>query len=290
MGWLLAETLDGRSIALFHFPGQGFPEGEVLWFLAFLLGVFLFVLAVPREKVRESLGEPLARGALCLEEEGRFGRAPLFLMLLFVLVSAQIFLTRQVGGLHHLMMLHPLPQLLGFALWGELGGARARLLRRLGRTLLGAGMLAWLLVSVRLDLAYLRMMGHSELENPKWSSAIFELSRSLERKPFDLVICTDWGLHAPLFSLAKSGRRMRYWDLWPKFKVLDQHPRDAAWLAGEVRGKRVLVVMHAKEFVEQKPARANALRWIQSLPGKKEHWTVKHGDGRDLFEVYWIAP
>ncbi|GEM_PF-2658776 len=279
---LLQETLDGRSIALFHFPRTNFSVGMVQWFLALLGGMFLFVLAVRKDPSQ----------AFAEQEEiaGRFPRGSILLVVMFFLVGGQIFLTKQVGGLHHMMMMHPLPHLLGFALWGDLGGARSRVLCRIGRLILAGTALAWLFVSGRLDLQYLRALAHPEKQNPKWSSSIFDLSRRIEAKKWDYVLCADWGLHAPLFALATKKHRPQYWDLWPKFKELNKHPKDGKWLAGVMQGKHILVVVHAKGFVEQKPSRANALHWVAGLPGIKKHWMIKHGDGRLLFEVYEILP
>lgn len=122
-----------------------------------------------------------------------------------------------------------------------------------------------------------------------WSSAIYVLSREIEARPFDIVFCTDWGLHAPLFALAAPEHRTRYRDLWPTFKELDQHGGQRQWLVREVRGKRLVVVLHVQEFEKQRPSRRNTLRWIDSLPGSREHWVVRHSDGRPLYDVYWIT-
>ena len=280
LGLLFSRTFDGQDIAGFHFPLQDLPQGNALWFLGLLFGVFILLVAFARERKNMS----------CPDQEGPLPGASVFFLLLFFFVSVQIFLTRQVGGLHHLMMVHPLPQLFGFALWAEMGRTRPWIVPRLGRVLLAVAMLGWLVVSCRLDLCYVHLLGHRELENPKWSSAIYELSREIEARPFDMVFCTDWGLHAPLFALAAAEHRTLYRDLWPTFKELGQHGGQGQWLAREVRGKRLVVVLHGQGFEEQRPSRRNTLRWIDSLPGSREHWVVRHGDGRPLYEVYRITP
>jgi 4-amino-4-deoxy-L-arabinose transferase-like glycosyltransferase len=284
MGKILSETFDGRGIGLFHFPGQTLPDGGVLWFFLLLILVFLYVLALPKSDREEF--EFVEDLGLQNEKPIFLPRAGLFLVLLFTLVAAQIFFTKQSGGLHHMMMLHPLPQLFGFALWGNLGQTPSKLLRFFGRAVLLLAVLAWTFVMGRADYLYLKLLRHPELQSPKWSSSLFELSRRIEGSQFDLVLCTDWGLHAPLFALASPSTRMRYKDFWPKFKDLHKNPKDAAWFQSMVQGKKVLVVLHSAEYEEQKPARANAIRWIQSLPGPTKHWILKHGNGHPLFEVY----
>jgi hypothetical protein len=155
---------------------------------------------------------------------------------------------------------------------------------------LGACLVAAILVlQVRADAVYLRLV-----ENPRafraWCSpAISELSARVRALEPDLVLSADWGLHTQLFSLARTEERSRFVDLWVGFE-------DAAVLEPEretqlhdryFEGRRVLVVMHTPDETAMPAARRNFLSFRAAMLGDtRAPEIVSDANGRPLYELY----
>ena len=266
---ILLRTFGGRGMSVFHFPGIRHPDSAVL--LLPLAGL----LALPF----------LLRGRARSEGLHRF---PLFFLLSSFLIFAQAVLTPQAGGVHHMLLLWPFPQLFAISVFA---GLHQVLRKPYGRLAAIASSLLLVFVvgtQVHVELRYLKLLSQPELMSPRWSPRIYDLARELESTDVDLIVSTDWGLHPQLSSLASAANRQKYLEVWVWMKTMDENPSYSKRLLGILSGKRFLFLLHAARSEVQAPARQNTLRFLDANFPKRKILKWADKAGLPLYEIHVV--
>ena len=275
----LLSTLSGSAVAYFLFGNNsGIITFVPFWVLVtdcyLLLGCF-FLLGQDGE-AREDRNNGL------------------FFSLIGFLVFAQIVITPQAGGPHHYLMVFPLPLLafvfLARPLYRQIATKNARRFAALLLFFAAAGMF---MVNLHNTVWYLSRLRPDSQYNPRWSPAIYSLSRYVNEHGFETqrIISVDWGLHNQLHALSPKKLRRRMHDLWPTFQTLaekDQKTQTAVLNDLFPKGKTLALTFAASKetFPETRRnflavlANHSELKWRLL----KEFW---YG-GDKIYEVYEI--
>jgi 4-amino-4-deoxy-L-arabinose transferase-like glycosyltransferase len=200
-------------------------------------------------------------------------------------VLAAMAATPQAGGQHHYLMLHPLPQLAAVAAFAAAPG----LVRRawplvLGAALVCGGPRSW---AVTVGLRDWEAATDAPEFRPRFSPAIYELSRRVNELDVDAVVCADWGLHNPLSALAPADRRGRFVEIWAQLELAETDAaRRRDLVAGRFQGKRAALVTHTASCVAR-PRAAQVFTEIarEALVAEGPTTTIRNSLGTPLYEV-----
>ncbi|GFE60318.1 glycosyltransferase family 39 protein [Geobacter sp. AOG2] len=230
---------------------------------------------------------PSARGENRAEDKAMW-----FFALVFAIIFAEIVITKQGGGPHHVMMLYPLHYLVLFA------GVRP--LRRLlpARYLALGGMgcllayLAGVGAQLYADTEYSAAFREKRHFTAAWDPAIYRLSDLLEQAGPDLVVCADWGVQTQLFSLAPPAGRGKYVEGSGILKRVDpDDPSGAEFLYQRMfKGVNTCVVLLGKDAGMDRAGGRNFEKLYRNrLPSAAFHEKVVSADGKELYEVYGLS-
>ena len=220
-------------------------------------------------------------------------RLPWFLLCVALLLSAQIIITREVGGAHHLMMLHPFHHLIFVSLLASLLALCKGAWQRDAFACCALGISLVVYSQLRADAAYASAFTAGASYNKRWDPRIYALAEHLSLEQADYIICTDWGIHTQLFCLATPERRLRYQDVWPQFKTM------AALLPEQkqavydrfFKGKRVMAITHAPGAEIMPGTRENFRAFADSYgKGATLEKVVSNKKGEGLYELYRVNP
>jgi hypothetical protein len=215
LSWIrLVGTLSGAAVAAFVFESQAgiirFTSALLIFIEGFLA---LTCLALP-------LSSAQAR------ENRKNG---IFCALIGFLIFVQIVITPQAGGPHHYAMIFPLP-IVGFAflaksLYTQIATQNLRLLAAI---LLASAAICLFCVNVHNTAVVLTHFRTNPHYNPRWSPAIYSLSRYIDEHGADAksIISVDWGLYTQLHALAPRKLRHRMQDSWPIFDEIDKESEE----------------------------------------------------------------
>ncbi len=264
-GWLVDEdwqtpqvhsphgALEKASLAISSAAGHP-RQGLLLW--AFVLALLL---------------APLARGPDL--------RAILFALIVMVVQWAQMAITAKAGGgVHHAILLWPLPQML-------IGVSFAAASRRLGRA--GRPVAACALATVMLAGAlpineYYRLTWqYGGAIN--WTDAIYRLYAYVRTTPETLVVCNDWGIVDQLRLLGRGRLPLAIiYDAVPP----EAGAPDARRVAAAVSDPDHIFVGHTKNF-EFFPSGEMIVKAAEAQGYRQEMLTVIPDSwGRPTYEVY----
>ncbi len=218
----------------------------------------------------------------------------LFFSLIGFLIFAQIVITPLAGGPHHYLMIFPLP-LLAFVffarpLYGQIATKNSS---RFAALLLFFAAACVFMVNVHNTGSYLSRLRTDSQYNPRWSPAIYSLSRYINEHGFETqsIVSVDWGLHNQLHALApkKLGRKMH--DSWSDFQTLAQKHQDTqTTILNHIfpNGKTLALTFAASK--ETFPdTRRNFLAVLTSHPELKWRLVKEFWYGGDkIYEVYEI--
>ena len=234
---------------------------------------------------------------------------------IFALILVQIVLTQKAGGPHHIMMLYPFHHFLALAAAVTIGegmnghaqekrsALAAAIYKVLGQSIkewsgdhgrkLGLGaifLILGLLVAseIKVGMNYAQAINKETL-NPRWSPVIYELADYVNRREVDEVVFVDWGIHNQVFALSDKKTRKKCFDLWLKFKGLDDPSSGTAIYNRFFRGKKVLVIAHNPEVEVMPHSWQHFLDFAKHFFGgaqlERVFTTVQ---GRPIFEAYYM--
>lgn len=259
-----------------------------------LLGLGLVSLAVIALAVRAERRSGAASPARVVTP----WRALAFLGVAFAAIFAQIVVTREAGGPHHIMALWPLHHIIAVVCVGELarlaGGAGRIWAVRAGKSLallFASALVVVAMLQSAISIGYAQAFSTARRFNPLWTEAAFGLADYIERHPeYELVYAADWGIGTQVLTLAPNART-KLQDVWPVFNGLDAAGTWAETSRYLFGGKRALVVSRTGGAVVFARARANWLRLMRDhQPGATLVEVIPDGDGRPVFEIYAVAP
>ena len=218
----------------------------------------------------------------------------LFFSLIGVLIFAQIVITPQAGGPHHYSMIFPLPLLafvfLARPLYGQIATKNSS---RFATLLLFFAAACVFMVNVHNTGWYLSRLRTDSQYNPRWSPAIYSLSRYINEHGFETqsIVSVDWGLHNPLHALAPRKLRRKMQDRWSAFQTLaqkDQGTQTSILNHIFPKGKTLALTFAASK--ETFPdTRRNFLTVLASHPELKSRLVKEFWYGGDkIYEVYEI--
>jgi hypothetical protein len=220
-------------------------------------------------------------------------RLVVFLFVTLFACAAALAITPQVGGAHHLVVLWPLPWVVGLAMLHLVARTIRHAVPRAGVGLAGAV----LVVAAAFAAIPTFMARHQELRAlwdgrfgfaTAFDPAIEELSARIEGGAAVRVVSVDWGLHQGLVAWAPAARRGRYVDGWTAFNdppgVGDErkdHMREVA-----LRELPVVFVAHAKgrAILPGTEANFDAILGLWSACAEAPV-TVAGSDGRALYSL-----
>ena len=179
-------------------------------FVAGLVVGWIPVLATPLLRARLGRGDPV-----CIS----VAHAAFLTLIITFLIMAMI-ATKEVGGPHHVIvvsLLWPLQIMLcGVALVALAGRFMPRLrgVAYVPLAVAGALLLAHNAVAAAV---FHRALDRGTTGNANFSPAIYQLVEFVDARPDLPVVSVDWGIGLDLVTLASSGSRQRFLDLWPAF-------------------------------------------------------------------------
>jgi 4-amino-4-deoxy-L-arabinose transferase-like glycosyltransferase len=235
----------------------------------------LAVVAVGVAAAHAVLAYRRRRGSLPASEAGR---ACEVLLVVLLVTSVGLALTKPVGGAQHILLLWPLPYLLAVGLIPAAGEAR----RRVATHLAGAFVVLAVAAHAIPAIAYTRAF---ERENPwftTWSTEIYPAAETVDERVdgVDTLITADWGV-GQVFALVDEDGRQRFVDLWPRV-VAGERRLGRAYFSG----RRVLVVDHTDAGEMIPGANAGLRSILRTVPGARvtslfrgRHYEVSLVDG-----------
>jgi len=153
----------------------------------------------------------------------------LWCLLMFGVILAEIVLTPQAGGPHHVIMLFPFDLLAGFSAAFLFANTFQRM-RRQVILLEGCVLIIWVVSNLRSFEMHFSKFGDISSFRGRWSPHVESLAAYLNEKAtnVDSIYIVDWGIGFQLRALCrpKIGRKVR--DSWPTFLAWSADRPDAA--------------------------------------------------------------
>ena len=264
-GWLVDEdwqtpqihpprgALEKASLAISSAAGRP-RQGLLLW--AFALALLL---------------APLARGPDL--------RAILFALVVMVVQWAQMAITVNAGGgVHHVILIWPLPQMV----IGVSFAAASRRLGRAGRPV-AAGALAAVMLAGALPINEYYRLAWQNGGARNWTDAIYRLYAYVRTTPETLVVCNDWGIMDQLRLLGRG--RLPLTIIYDAVPPEGGAP-DAHRVAAAVGDPDHLFIGHTKDF-EFFQSGEVIVKDVEAEGYRKEMLgIIPDSWGRPVYEVY----
>jgi 4-amino-4-deoxy-L-arabinose transferase-like glycosyltransferase len=167
-----------------------------------------------------------------------------FFLILFVVIIIGIVATRQATGPQHIMLLWPLPTVLGVCLLATAARVPLASARKAAVVVVGVPLVALALTQVRTTLTYVHAYRDDRHWSSIWSPEIYAAADAVRRAApgAQSVISADWGLGTQIFALGDEAVRNRFSDPWPTFMspVATPASLEHEWF----QGRTVIVVFH----------------------------------------------
>ena len=208
-------------------------------------------------------------------------RAIVFAMLAMAGAWALMAVTANAGGgLHHTILLWPLPQMV----MGVSFAAASRRLGRSGRPALAAA----LILLIGSNLAVLNTYYATTVRNGgaiNWTDAIFALSRSLKTHPAREFYCVDWGIMGSLHLLNRG--RLPLLVGSDELSRPEWTSEDRDHLAAMVSRPDHVFLTHSPEFEFFPGLTARLVKFADTLGYRRETLSiVRDTHDRPTFEIY----
>ncbi len=208
-------------------------------------------------------------------------RAIVFAMLAMAGAWALMAVTANAGGgLHHTILLWPLPQMV----MGVSFAAASRRLGRSGRPALAAA----LILLAGSNLAVLNTYYATTVRNGgaiNWTDAIFALSRSLKTHPAREFYCVDWGIMGSLHLLNRG--RLPLLVGSAELSRTEWTSEDREHLMAMVSRPDHVFLTHSPEFEFFPGLTARLVKFAGSLGYQRETLSiVRDTHDRPTFEIY----
>lgn len=211
-------------------------------------------------------------------------------LVILVLVFAQIVMTRDATGPHHIDLMYPFHHFLALSIAGSAVRRLTGNLRRALTTLAGLAFVALVCSQLVAGMAYYSAFRSGQQFDPKWSPAIYQLADYANHSSADVIISADWGIGTQVYALAPDQRHEKYFDLWPDFRNLDIAQGGRKLYDSYFRNKTALVLVHADTDEVMKGSRANFLTFaVHYLRSVRLAKLVTDSNGRVIFEVYEVS-
>jgi 4-amino-4-deoxy-L-arabinose transferase-like glycosyltransferase len=195
-----------------------------------LVAVWHFLRGRHRE-----LGDPLKAAA----------SATTFFLILFVVIIIGIVATREATGPQHIMLLWPLPAVLGVCLLVTVARIPIEAASQAALAVVGVALVALVLTQVRTTITYVHAYRDDRHWSAIWSPEIYAAAAAVRRAApgAQSIISADWGLGTQIFALGDEAVRDRFADPWPTFMSPTATPvsLEHEWF----QGRTVIVVFHA---------------------------------------------
>jgi hypothetical protein len=200
-------------------------------------------------------------------------------LLIFLVVGAQLVITKKAWGPHHVMMLYPFQLFVAFGAASSLAGP------------VGAAAVAGVLAASELHVgaAYARRFRPTEEFEAQWSPVFSELTAWLNEHCPDRIVSVDWGTHNQIFALGTPCTRAVSRDLWPQFRTLGDRAAQERIYHQEFENRRVLAVLFGPRWDIMPGVRDNFAGWAGSfglVPELEQVFTSPAGVV--IFEVYSV--
>jgi 4-amino-4-deoxy-L-arabinose transferase-like glycosyltransferase len=220
---------------------------------------------------------PLARGPAL--------RALLFALLTMIVAWLEMALTTKAGnGVHHTILLWPLPQVIMAISFAE----ASRRLGRVGLPLL-AGLTTLLAASgmVLINEYHVRVVRSGGAIS--WTDAIFSLSQYMTTVPAKTVYSLDWGFFDALRMLSGGALPLRVGEEPIGKPQLTENERRA--VLDMISTPEHIFIAHAKGF-EFYPGTAGKMVQFGETAGyrRQDLVTISDRNGRPTFEVFRFVP
>jgi hypothetical protein len=221
------------------------------------------------------------------EDQKEALRTTAFFAVVFVIIAAQIVLTKQAMGPYHIMALWPINVLVIFLMVEftalcayrvapvEWKTAAGRIVQPAMVAITSAALLCG---SGMADNAYNAAFAQGTTVAPIWSDQIYQLSAFINaRYPTrGYVLFPDWGMDNQTLALASSdGERSRLLDVWPWFSDPGPSLAMSNWIFETYfEGRTDMVVM---------------FKSIDVIPGTKANfWSFARDEGLTVTQVDWM--
>jgi 4-amino-4-deoxy-L-arabinose transferase-like glycosyltransferase len=285
-----ARTMDGREVYAFM-TGTTLDRPGIVNYVTTAALVVLLGLWLARARRRARAGMRPFR--LTLRE--RFVAA---YVVLFVVIAAQIVVTRRAGGPHHQMRLYPSPFMLvvAAATWLVRWAAGAPAPRDARSRLLAARVVATLAIAslvaseLSVSRAYAAAFAFEGRVTVRWSPRIYDLAEYLNAQRADRIVFADWGMRNQVYALGTERTRRASRDLWLAFRRPGAPEREAQILADDFGARTVLAVLHPRGEEMVPGAQDNFLAWVRArrMTLQPVH-TIADRSGRVVYEVYAVS-
>jgi uncharacterized membrane protein YhaH (DUF805 family) len=221
------------------------------------------------------------------EDQKEALRTTAFFAVVFVIIAAQIVLTKQAMGPYHIMALWPINVLVIFLMVEftalcacrvapvEWKAAAGRIVQPAMVAITSAALLCG---SGMADNAYNAAFAQGTTLAPIWSDQVYQLSAFINaRYPTrGYVLFPDWGMDNQTLALASSdGERSRLLDVWPWFSDPGPSLAMSNWIFETYfEGRTDMVVM---------------FKSIDVIPGTKANfWSFARDEGLTVTQVDWM--
>ncbi|PYK08158.1 MAG: hypothetical protein DME65_14605 [Verrucomicrobia bacterium] len=253
--WALYESMStGGATAFLWFKSPPTVPSWMGWGVLSLTAIWL-LLAFVSYALRTRANKKLDTRTL---------RFCIWCLLMFGIILAEMVLTPQAGGPHHVIMLFPFDLLAGFSA-AFLFANTFEAMRRQVILLEGCVLIMWVMSNVRsLEMHYSKFEDVSSFRG-RWSPHVESLATYLNERAtnVDSIYVVDWGIGFQLRALCRPeiGRKVR--DSWPTFLGWSADKADEAVEIERVfpPEKKVLYV----SFVPEESVFSQALRNFEQM-------------------------
>ena len=200
-------------------------------------------------------------------------RTTLFFLVLFGAMAIEITATPQAVGPHHILLLWPLPAILGASLLGAAQRLPEPRVALAATALFAVGLTGLAASQVRTANAYRSdFAGDGPFSDP-YTTEVYPLEAAVEKAApgSDRIVAADWGISNQLLALGDEDLRERLTDVWPLFAG-NYQPTVDEWARVALSGHRVIVVLHqpGHELMSGTSARVEAMIDSLAPPGGVE--------------------
>ena len=286
-----AGTMDGRVLYAFV-TGSTLERAGIVNWLTVAAVVVLLGLWLARAWRRRALGG-LRPFRLSLRE--RFVAA---YAVMFLVIAAQIVVTKRAGGPHHQMMVYPFHLMLIVAAAAWLVGWASRSSRQrdhrprlfAARAVTALALVALVASELFVSRAYAAALTSENRVTIRWSPEIYALAEYLNAQRADRIVFADWGMQNQVYALGTDRTRSASRDLWLAFRRSATPENEAAILANDFRGHSVLVALHPRGEEMLPGAQDNFLAWARARGlTLRPVRTFADRSGRVTYEVFAVA-
>jgi 4-amino-4-deoxy-L-arabinose transferase-like glycosyltransferase len=206
-----------------------------------------------------------------------------FLLVFHLVTLAELFVTRQATGPHHLATLAPFWLLLIAIPLGQCFAPTN--FRKPWAAMAGVAVALVSLSSLRVDAGNLQ--GFAHLAKPLWDPATYALADEIAKHPGHPVIVLDWGSGSIINGLLNG--KVQVLDIWPQFAA-NPSQAEIEWYEQMIQDSAPLFVVPAPGTAMFPAARANAMAIVNA-----RHWdaqklaTFNSRSDSPLYELYTVS-